>query len=118
MTLNDLAVWATVGAFIFPLVSLAFSARRWLAIRDAELKAARFQTYHGLIHNISSGTSERGAMKLTSQIAYLYELRNFPEYAHLTRTILTLLRKEWAEREAGQMKVELVKAIDEALVQT
>ena len=117
MTLNDLAVWATVGAFIVPLISLAFSARRWLAIRDTELKAARFQTYHGLVHSISSGTNERGVMKLRSQIAYVYELRNFPEYAQLTNTVLTLLRKEWTERKSGQLKVELVKAIDETLVQ-
>jgi hypothetical protein len=115
VTLNDLAVWATLGAFIVPLISLAFSARRWLAIRDAELKAARFQTYHGLIHSISSGTNERGVMKLTSQIAYIYELRNFPEYAHLTKSVLSLLRNEWMEREADQMKVELVKAVDETL---
>lgn len=115
MTLNDLTVWATLGAFIVPLISLAFSARRWLAIRDAELKAKRFRTYHGLVHSISSGTNDQGAMKLTSQIAYVYELRNFPEYAHLTKNVLTLLRNDWVEREVGQMKVELVRAIDETL---
>ena len=116
MTLNDLAVWATLGAFIVPLISLAFSARRWMAIRAAELKAARFQTYHGLVHSISSGANERGVMKLASQIAYIYELRNFAEYAQLTKSVLTLLRNDWIERETGQMKVELVKAVDETLV--
>ncbi|KQO26307.1 hypothetical protein ASF11_00910 [Acidovorax sp. Leaf76] len=115
LTLNDLAVWATLGAFVIPLISLAFSARRWLTIRDTELKAARFQTYHVLVHSISSGTNERGIMKLTSQIAYVYELRNFPEYAHLTETVLTLLRKDWTDKEASQVKTELIKAIDQTL---
>lgn len=115
MTLNDLAVWATLGAFVAPLIALAFSARRWLVIRGSELKAERFQAYHRLVHSISVGASEHGPMKLTSQLAYVYELRNFPEYAHLTETVLGLLRKEWSAREEASRKPELLKGIDDTL---
>jgi len=115
VTLNDLAVCATLGAFVAPIIALAFSARRWLSIRGAELKAARFQTYHRLVHSISVGASEHGPMKLTSQLAYAYGLRNFPEYADLTQTVLGLLRKEWGEREDGGKKQELLKGIDDTL---
>lgn len=115
MTLNDLAVWATLGAFVAPLVALAFSAHRWLAIREAELKAERFQTYHRLVHNISVGVSEHGQMKLASQLAYIFELRNFPEYSSLTEKVLSLLRKEWGERENKDKKHELSKGVDETL---
>lgn len=115
MTLNDLAIWATLGAFIVPLISLAFSGYRWLRIRESELKAVRFQTYHRLMHNISVGTSEHGSMKLASQLAYIFELRNFPEYAALTIDVLRLLRKEWSEREEGEKKDELLKGVDATL---
>ncbi|MES2687146.1 MAG: hypothetical protein V4706_10010 [Pseudomonadota bacterium] len=115
MTLNDLALWATLGAFIAPLIALAFSARRWLVIRGYELKAERFQTYHRLVHNISVGASEFGPMKLTSQLAYVHELRNFPEYAQLTQTVLGLLRKDWGAREDGDKKLELLRGIDATL---
>lgn len=115
MTLNDLAIWATLGAFIVPLISLAFSGYRWLGIRESELKAVRFQTYHRLIHNISVGKSEHGSMKLASQLAYIFELRNFPEYAALTIDVLRLLRKEWSEREEGEKKDELLKGVDATL---
>ena len=54
-------------------------------------------------------------MKLTSQIAYVYELRNFPEYAQLTQSVLALLRKEWTDKEEGQVRVELIRSIDETL---
>jgi hypothetical protein len=113
MTINDLVNWATLGAFVVPLVALAFSAHRWLAIRETELKAERFQTYHRLVHNISVGASEHGAMRLASQLAYIFELRNFSEYAPLTEKILSLLRKDWDEREEGGKKQELLKSIDE-----
>ncbi len=115
MTLNDLAVWATLGAFIVPLIALAFSARRWLTIRSTELKSERFQTYHKLVHSISTGTNEYGVMKLTSQIAFVFELRNFLEYSELTKTVLGLLRKEWGQKEDGEKKTELLKAINETL---
>lgn len=54
-------------------------------------------------------------MKLASQIAYIYELRNFPQYSEVTQTSLGLLRKEWGERETGSMKRELLDAIDGTL---
>ena len=54
-------------------------------------------------------------MKLTSQLAYEYELRNFPEYAALTETVLGLLRKEWGAREDGDKKLDLLKGIDDTL---
>lgn len=114
MTLNELAVWATLGAFILPLISLAFSGKQWLSIRDTEFRTQRFQTYHVLIHSISTGMNG-GVMKLTSQIAYIYELRNFPEYSEVTEITLELLRKEWGERETASMKRELLEAIDGTL---
>ena len=115
MTIDDLVNWATLGAFLVPLIALAFSAHRWLAIRENELKAERFQTYHRLVHNISVGASEHGSMKLASQLAYISELRNFSEYASLTENVLSLLRTEWDEREEGGRKQELLKSIDETL---
>ncbi len=115
MTLNDLAVWATLGAFIVPLIALAFSGYRWVVIRESELKAGRFQAYHRLIHNIIVGASEHGSMKLASQLAYIFELRNFPEYAALTLDVLRLLRKEWSAREEGEKRDELLKGVDETL---
>ncbi len=117
MTLSDLAVWATLGAFVTPLVALAFSAHRWLAIRRIELKAERFEIYHRLVHSISVGASEHGQMKLTSQLAYVYELRNFPEYAPLTKIVLGLLRQEWGTREEEEdKKQELLTGINETLL--
>jgi hypothetical protein len=116
VTLTDLANWATLGAFFLPLITLAFSARRWLTIRETDLKASRFQTYHALVHSVSSGKSEYGEMKLTSQIAYIYELRNFPEYADLTETVLGLLNKNWEELEKGENKIEILKASEQTLV--
>jgi hypothetical protein len=115
MDLNGLATWATIGAFILSIVSLAFSAHRWLAIRKLELKAQRFEIYHGLVHSASSGTIDHGPMKLTSQVAYVFELRNFPEYSSLTETVLRLLRVQWGDSEIGQMKRELIRAIDDTL---
>jgi hypothetical protein len=115
MIFNEVVAWATIGAFVVSLVSLAFSARRWLAIRGDELKSKRFETYHRVLHSVSTGSSEFGHMKLANQLAFLYEMRNFPEYASLTRTVLGLLRREWAVGEHGDRKEELIKGVDDTL---
>lgn len=115
MTPETLALWASWGAFILSLATIAFSAYRWVRIREKELKAERFQTYHRLLYNISAGESEHGPMKLTSQLAYIFELRNFPEYSSPTEKILSLLREQWGTREQGETKDELLKGIDETL---
>ena len=54
-------------------------------------------------------------MKLVSQLAYVYELRNFPEYGDSTEKLLKTLRKEWAEGEEGPKRVTLHEALDETL---
>lgn len=115
MQLNDLAAWASVCALMVAVVSIAFSARRYLDIRGSDLKKDRFATYHRLIRTVSAGSDEHGIMKLVSQLAYVYELRNFPGYGDLTRELLSHLREEWARGEDDLRKAKLLEAIDETL---
>lgn len=101
MNLTDLASLATVIALVISLISIAFSSRRYIALRQAEMHRVRFETYHGLVKAISLGSEAGISLKLVSQIAYIYELRNFPEYSSLTKTVLSRLRTEWAENSVG-----------------
>lgn len=115
MTLNDLAAWASVIALLVTVGSIAFSARRYLHIRETELKKDRFTTYHRLVRTISAGSDEHGVMKLVSQLAFVYELRNFPEYGDLTQKLLTHLREEWTPGETEHRRAKLHEAIDGTL---
>lgn len=54
-------------------------------------------------------------MKLVSQLAYVYELRNFPEYADLTEKLLTHLKADWAQSGDPQKNAKLSEAIDDTL---
>lgn len=115
MALNDLAAWASVLALLAAVLPLSFSARRYLVIRNAELQKERFDSYHRILRVASAGSDERGVLKLVSQVAFVYELRNFPEYTDLTEKVLGMLREEWARGEDGERKTRLVEAIDETL---
>ena len=115
MALNDLAAWASVLAVLAAVVPLAFSARRYLTIRNAELRKERFDAYHLILRTASSGSDDRGVLKLVSQVAFIYELRNFPEYGDLTEKVLGMLREEWGRIESGERKVKLLEMIDETL---
>lgn len=112
MSLTDLT---TIGAFLLAIGSLAFSARRYIRITEKTQESERFEIYHKLIKTISRGADESGALKLVSQIAYIYELRNFPEYKDLTETLLNQLGIQWAEGESERNFPLLKKAIDDTL---
>lgn len=115
MTLSDFASISTIGAFLLAICSLAFSARRYISMREKEQEASRFEIYHKLIKTVSKGNDEDGILKLASQIAYIYELRNFPEYKELTENLLNRLRVQWSKNEEGDTLIPLKAAIDDTL---
>ncbi|NIY91151.1 hypothetical protein [Vibrio diazotrophicus] len=115
MTLNDIASVATIGAFLVAICSLAFSAKRYISITEKTQKSERFEIYHELIKTISKGIDADGVLKLASQIAYIYELRNFPEYKNLTENILNQLRQQWSTGESDKVFTRLKDAIDDTL---
>lgn len=116
MTLSDAASVTTIAAFLVTLISIAFSAKRYLTIREKDQASARFTIYHRLLRIISVGYYENeGDLKLASQVAYIYEIRNFPEYSDLTRTTLKRLRKQWANAEPLEINGPLKEAIDDTL---
>ncbi|WFC61507.1 hypothetical protein EWH21_07140 [Pseudomonas sp. REST10] len=99
--LNEIGSIATILAFIFSVAVLAFSAYRYVSLRKDELKNQRYERYHLLLRNISQGQDTDGPLKLVSQRAFIYELRHFPEYKHLTIRLLQSLLTEWQE-DAGK----------------
>ena len=116
MNLTALASVASIAALLVSLVSLAISAKHYVALRKKEQKQESFRVYHDLIKHISRGGDEHGSFKLVSQLAYIYELRNFPEYNKLTGELLNRLRTEWSQNDAGSPNnPALEKAIDETL---
>jgi len=95
--INEIGSVATILAFIFSVAVLAFSAYRYVSLRKDELKNQRYERYHLLLRNISRGHDAEGPLKLVSQRAFIYELRHFPEYKHLTIRLLKSLLSEWQE---------------------
>jgi len=92
---NDVASISMIIAFfalVVTLARLAFSAHRYLRIRSAEIKQQRFKNYHYLIDELV-GAVKGEDIKLDSQIAKAYELRNYPEYRQLSIRILEGLKQ-------------------------
>ncbi len=90
------ALLLAILGLVVPLLAICFSAWRYISERRETLAREQFQIYHRLIADISRGQDEHGVdHKLVSQLAYIHELRNFPEYGALTRDVLHRLRKEW-----------------------
>jgi len=94
---NDVASISMIIAFfalVVTLARLAFSAHRYLRIRSAEIKQQRFGNYHNLIDKLVDAVNGKNP-KLDSQIAKIYELRNYPEYREVSIRILEGLKQSW-----------------------
>ncbi|QFU06326.1 hypothetical protein FIU82_15160 [Pseudoalteromonas sp. THAF3] len=115
MLVSDLAAITTVIAFFVTLISILFSARRYISIRNQELASERFKTYHGIVKAVSKGSDEDGVLKLVSQVDYIYELRNFKEYSELSQNLLGQLRERWKHGEDPAVYKTLKEAIDDTL---
>lgn len=115
MNLQDLAALATILTLLVTLISLAFSARRYLGVREREQEKERFQIYYQLLKTISKGMDHEGPLKLVSQIALISELQKYPEYSSSSQQALKLLREDWAAKEPAHVKPALISAIDETL---
>lgn len=82
---------------IISLAVGAFSAVQYVIIRKAEMKQKRFENYHQLIHELVHGRLPDEAPRLDSQIACIYELRNFKTYKEVSIRILEGLKESWSK---------------------
>jgi hypothetical protein len=117
LTIQDYAAIATIAALLISMVSIAFSAWRYLNIRSQEMEKERFETFHNMLKLISKGRDDIGPLKLVSQIAYIHELNKYSEYKATSKQCLRMLRKEWAAKEPAETKKDLLQAIDEVLAE-
>lgn len=103
---------AFVGLVVL-LATLAFSAHRYLRTRSAEIKQEKFKNYHYLIDGLV-GACQGEKLKLDSQIAKVYELRNYREYREVSIRILEGLKQTWKkepenERLLKEIQISLSK---------
>jgi hypothetical protein len=111
---SEIAVLTELTAILLSIGVLAFSAWRYTSIKASELKESRFNKYHQLIKAISKGADQEGLMKIQSQRAFIYELRNFPEYKDLTIKLLKHLLDDWTHAQATNLHL-LKEEVDDTV---
>jgi hypothetical protein len=87
-----LSLGLAVALALIPLVVAAFVH---LAQRKAELRFKRFEIYHELIRRLVEPDRPDAEMRVSRQMATVFELRNFPEYAEVSARILRGLLETW-----------------------
>ena len=88
-------------AVIPVLISLTISAWRYTTDHRASHRQQRFENYHRLIHELVEGRDQK-IPRLDSQIAIVFELRNYPEYRELSERLLNGLKASWPENVKTQ----------------
>ena len=88
-------VFSLALAIALTLIPLAVASLFHLLQRRAELKFKRFELYHSLIRQLVEPDQPSGEMRVSRQMAVVFELRNFPEHAEISARILRGLLETW-----------------------
>ena len=105
--LKYISLIAVAGAGISFVIGLL----KYLDQRNREERTKRFELYHDLMRRISAqGERPSEGLPLTQQIAAVYELQHFKDYAYASLPILAHLRVYFEEKKAPLV---LMNAIDE-----
>ncbi len=96
-------------------ISFVIGLLKYLDQRAREERTKRYELFHELMRQISAvGEKADEGIPLTQQLAAVYELQHFKEYAYSATPILEHLRGFYVARNAPAV---LLKAIDDTLLQ-
>ena len=109
----DWTVVVELAGILVSLIALAITGWRYVDVRRAEQRQQRFVNYHDIIHKMVAGHPD-GNVRLDSQLAEIFELRNYREYREVTARILRgLLDGAWADKPSTprlRLEIELTLA--------
>jgi hypothetical protein len=87
---------ALIGT-IPPLIALIVSSLLYVLDRRSQLRQQRFENYHSLMSDLVEGRKGQQVPRLDSQIAVVYELRNYREYREVSIRILEGIKSVWSD---------------------
>lgn len=94
-------------------ISFVVGLLKYLDQRNREERTKRFELYHDLMRRISAqGERPNEGLPLTQQVAAVYELQHFKDYAYASLPILKHLRELFEEKKVPPI---LMNAIDETI---
>ncbi len=109
--LKYLSLITVAGAAISFVVGLV----KYLDQRNREERTKRFELYHDLMRRICAEGEHPGeGLPIAQQVAAVYELQQFKEYAYASAPILEHLRRTFEHIEDARALL-LLRAIDDTL---
>jgi hypothetical protein len=105
------ALIATSGSIIGLIIS-TISANN---DRKLMYRQQRFENFHKLLSDLVEGREGQKKPRIDSQIAVVYELRNYPEYRELSLRILEALHNTWINNPKAERIINEINLTINAL---
>ncbi|MFM5744692.1 hypothetical protein ACET6W_18585 [Aeromonas veronii] len=111
LILKNLPLFGAIGTAIAFVIGLF----RWIDQRSREQEQRTYEAFHKMIC-LASGTDESGrTIKMAQQIAAIYQLQRYKQYAFASIPVLKLIQFEFANCEdsrADHLEQALRETID------
>ena len=114
----QIAVIGALSVSIPTLIVLIVNSVLYTKAYRNHVRQQRFETYHKLVNWLVDGREDQEVIRLDSQIAAVYELRNYRDHKEVSIRILNGLKSYWNENldNARLAKIDrLIKEIDYTL---
>lgn len=109
----QIAVVVALFAVITPLIGLIVSNCQYTKDRRNQVRQQRFVNYHNLVRDLVERREDQEVIRLDSQIAVVYELRNYREYREVSIRILEGLKSYWVDNSDNARLAKLDRLIKE-----
>jgi len=105
--LSQIAVSGAAFSFVIGLI-------KWIDQRNRDQEEKQYQSFHKMVC-LASGTDESGrTIKMAQQVAAIYQLQRYKQYAFASIPVLQLLLYEFCEAPDNRSE-HLKKAMNETL---
>jgi len=96
-------------------ISFAVGLIKWIDQRNREQEQKQYEAFHKMVC-IASGTDESGrTVKMVQQIAAIYQLQAYKQYAFASVPVLELMQFEYSKKDQDERAEYLFKALNETL---
>jgi hypothetical protein len=96
-------------------ISFAVGLIKWIDQRNREQEQKQYEAFHKMVC-IASGTDESGrTVKMVQQIAAIYQLQAYKQYAFASVPVLELMKFEYSKSNQDERAEHMFNALNETL---
>jgi DNA-binding GntR family transcriptional regulator len=116
--MDDILKYASLLALSGTAISFIVGLIKWIDQRNREQEQKTFEAFHKMVCRASGSDENKQTISMAEQIASIYQLQKYKQYAFASLPVMELLKFEFDKmenRKSDDRSAHLRKAIDSTI---